>query len=220
MSLDHRGTRLPIVRVIAIDPYPLYCDGLARVVRQDPAMQLVAEADAAERAIEAVVELRPDVVVLDPTTPRLGLRRLLRLIERHGLATRVIAFAEPERAGDAYAALALGAAGCLSKRASKEQLADAIHRVTRGETVIAAELQGDLAADIRIREAEERPALSPRERQVLELAADGLTMPEMGSRLDVSTATVKTHMLHMYEKLGVSERAAAVAQAMRRGILE
>jgi two-component system nitrate/nitrite response regulator NarL len=209
-----------IVRVIAIDPYPLYCDGVARVVRQDPAMQLVAEAEEAERAIGAVVELRPDVVVLDPTTPSLGLRRLLRLIERHGLATRVIVFAEPERAGHAYGALALGAAGCLSKRASKEKLADAIHRVMRGETVIAPELQGDVACDIRLREAEERPALSPRERQVLELAAAGLTMPQMGSRLDVSTATVKTHMLHMYEKLGVSERAAAVAQAMRRGILE
>ena len=209
-----------IVRVIAIDPYPLYCDGVARVVRQDPAMQLVAEADEAERAIAAVLELKPDVVVLDPTTPRLDLRRLLALIARHGLGTRVIVFAEQERAGDAYGALALGAAGCLSKRASKEQLADAIHRVMLGETVIAPELQGDLAADIRIREAEERPPLSPRELQVLELAADGLTMPEMGSRLDVSTATVKTHMLHMYEKLGVSERAAAVAQAMRRGILE
>jgi two-component system, NarL family, nitrate/nitrite response regulator NarL len=208
------------VRVIAIDPCPLYCDGVARVVRQDPAMQLVAEADEAATAIAAVVELRPDVVVLDPTTPQLDDRRLLALIARHALPTRVLVFAEPERAGGAYRALALGAAGCLSKRASKEQLADAIHRVTRGETFVAPELQGDLAADIRIREVEERPVLSPRERQVLELAADGLTMPQMGSRLDVSTATVKTHMLHMYEKLGVSERAAAVAQAMRRGILE
>jgi two-component system, NarL family, nitrate/nitrite response regulator NarL len=86
--------------------------------------------------------------------------------------------------------------------------------------VIAPEVHGDLATDIRIREAEERPVLTPRERQVLELTADGLTAPEMSSRLDVSTATVKTHMLHVYEKLGVSERAAAVAQAMRRGILE
>jgi two-component system nitrate/nitrite response regulator NarL len=211
---------LRIVRVIAIDPYPLYCDGVARVVRQDPAMQLVAEADQADTAIAAVLELRPDVVVLDPTTPRLDARRLLGLIARHELPTRVIVFAERDRTGEAYRALALGAAGCLSKRASKEQLADAIHRVVRGGTVIAPELQGDVAADIRVREAEERPRLSPRERQVLELAADGLTMPEMGSRLDVSTATVKTHMLHMYEKLGVSERAAAVAQAMRRGILE
>jgi two-component system, NarL family, nitrate/nitrite response regulator NarL len=219
MSLDQRANLRP-VRVIAIDPYPLYCDGVARVVRQDPAMQLVAEADHAATATAAVLELRPDVVVLDPTTPRLDARRLLALIERHALPTRVIVFAAPERAGDAYRALALGAAGCLSKRASKEQLADAIHRVKRGETVIAPELHGDVAADIRIREAGERPVLSPRERQVLELAADGLTMPEMGSRLDVSTATVKTHMLHLYEKLGVSERAAAVAQAMRRGILE
>jgi two-component system, NarL family, nitrate/nitrite response regulator NarL len=209
-----------IVRVIAIDPYPLYCDGVARVVRQDPAMQLVAEAEEAESAVAAVVELQPDVVVLDPTTPRLDPRRLLSLIARHQLTTRVIVFADRERAGEAYRALALGAAGCLSKRASKQQLADAIHRVMRGETVIAPELQADVASDIRVREADERPALSPREQQVLELAADGLTIPEMGSRLAVSKATVKTHMLHMYEKLGVTERSAAVAQGMRRGFLQ
>ena len=208
------------VRVIAIDPYPLYCDGVARVVRQDPGMQLVAEADHAAIAVAAVLEQQPDVVVLDPRTPRLDGRRLLTLISRHGLPTRVILFAEQERAGDAYRALALGAAGCLSKRAGKQQLADAIHRVARGETVIAPELQGDVAADIRMREIVERPLLSPREQQVLELTADGLTAPEMGSRLDLSTATIKTHLLHVYEKLGVSERAAAVAQAMRRGILE
>jgi two-component system nitrate/nitrite response regulator NarL len=211
---------LRTVRVIAIDPNPLYCDGVARVVRQDPAMQLVGEADHAATAVAAVLERRPDVVVLDPTTPRLDARRMLRLIERHSLPARVILFVDRERAGDAYRALALGAAGCLSKRASKEQLADAIHRVARGGTVIAPELQDDVAADIRIREAEQRPVLSPREQQVLELTADGLTAPEMGSRLDLSTATVKTHMLHVYEKLGVSERAAAVATAMRRGILE
>ena len=209
-----------IVRVIAIDPYPLYCDGVARVVRQDPAMQLVAEAEESESAIAALVELRPDVVVLDPTTPRLDPRQLLRLIARHQLTTRVIVFADRERAGEAYRALALGAAGCLSKRASKQQLADAIHRVMRGETVIAPELQADVASDIRLREADERPTLSPREQQVLELAADGLTIPEMGSRLAVSKATVKTHMLHMYEKLGVTERSAAVAQGMRRGLLQ
>ena len=208
------------VRVIAIDPNPLYCDGVARVVRQDPAMQLVGEADHAAIAVAAVLERRPDVIVLDPTTPRLDARRMLRLIERHALPARVILFVDRERAGDAYRALALGAAGCLSKRASKEQLADAIHRVARGATVIAPELQADVAADIRIREAEQRPVLSPREQQVLELTADGLTAPEMGTRLDLSTATVKTHMLHVYEKLGVSERAAAVATAMRRGILE
>jgi two-component system nitrate/nitrite response regulator NarL len=219
MSLDDRGN-LRSVSVIAIDPHPLYRDGVARVVRQDPSMRLAAEVDHAATAVAAVLELNPDVAVLDPTTPRLDARRLLGLIARHELATRVILLAEQMRPGEAYSAIAAGASACLSKRAGKEQLADTIHRVARGETVIAPELHGDLAADIRIREAVERPVLSPRERQVLELTADGLTAAQMGTRLDLSAATVKTHMLHVYEKLGVSERAAAVAQAMRRGILE
>jgi two-component system, NarL family, nitrate/nitrite response regulator NarL len=200
MTLEDRGN-LRTVRVIAVDPHPLYRDGVARVVRQDPDMRLVAEADHAGAALAAVVDLEPDVVVLDPTMPRLNGKRLLSLIARRSLPSRVLLITEQVRPGDAYRALADGASGYLSKRARKEQLADAIHRVARGET-------------------EERPVLSPRERQVLELTADGLTAPEMSSRLDVSTATVKTHMLHVYEKLGVSERAAAVAQAMRRGILE
>src|ERR671925_2452567 len=106
--LDRRGTPLRIVRVIAIDPNPLYCDGVARVVRQDPAMQLGGEADHAAIAVAAVIERRPDVVVLDPTTPRLDARRMLRLIERHPLPARVILFDDRERAGDAYRALALG----------------------------------------------------------------------------------------------------------------
>lgn len=219
MSLDDR-VKLRSVTVIAIDPHPLYCDGVARVVRQDPALRLAAEADDAAGAVSAVLALRPDVAVLDPTTPRLPAKRLLALVARHALPTRVILLAEHVRPGEAYRALADGACGYLSKRAGKEQLADAIHRVGRGETVIAPELHGDLAADIRIRETERRPILSPRERQILELTADGLTAPEMGSRLHLSTATVKTHLQNVYEKLGVSERAAAVAQAMRRGILE
>jgi two-component system nitrate/nitrite response regulator NarL len=219
MTLVDRGN-LRTVRVIAADPHPLYRDGVARVVRQDPDMRLVAEADHAGAALAAVVDLEPDVVVLDPTMPRLDGKRLLSLIARRSLPTRVLLITEQVRPGDAYRALADGASGYLSKRARKEQLADAIQRVARGETVIAPEVHGDLATDIRIREAEGRPVLSPRERQVLELTADGLTAPQMSSRLDVSTATVKTHLLHVYEKLGVSERAAAVAQAMRRGILE
>ncbi|MGI8778805.1 MAG: LuxR C-terminal-related transcriptional regulator [Solirubrobacteraceae bacterium] len=209
-----------IVTVIAIDPHPLFCDGIARVVRQDPELQLVAEAEDGARAVSALIECGPDVAVLDPSMPGLDARRLLAAIARHDLPTRVLVLASGDRPGDAYRALAEGAGGYLTKRAEKGQLADAIHRVARGETVIATEAHGELAAEIRIRETEERSPLSPREHEVLELLAAGLTAPEMGRRLHLSTATVKTHMLHTYAKLGVAERAAAVAVAMRRGLLE
>ena len=86
--------------------------------------------------------------------------------------------------------------------------------------MLAPELQAGVAAEIRLRAAHERPLMSARERETLELIAEGLSAPAIGRTLHLSTATVKTHLQHIYEKLGVSERAAAVAEAMRRGLLE
>jgi two-component system, NarL family, nitrate/nitrite response regulator NarL len=92
--------------------------------------------------------------------------------------------------------------------------------VARGETVLDPSSQTGLAREIRLRGRDERPVLSPREHEILVLIAEGRTAPEIGRRLHLSTATVKTHQIHVYEKLGVAERAAAVAWAMRRGLLE
>jgi len=96
----------------------------------------------------------------------------------------------------------------------------AIAAVARGRTVLAPQLQAGIAGEIRLRAVDERPVLSERERQTLELVAEGLTAPEIGRRLCLATPTVKTHLHHVYDKLGVAERAAAVAEAMRRGLLE
>ena len=97
---------------------------------------------------------------------------------------------------------------------------DAIAAVARGRTVLSPQLQAGIAVEIRLRAAHERPLLSERERQILKLVADGLAAPEFGRRLCLATPTVKTHLHHLYDKLGVAERAAAVAEAMRRGLLE
>jgi two-component system, NarL family, nitrate/nitrite response regulator NarL len=119
-----------------------------------------------------------------------------------------------------YTAIARGAAGYLTKDADARELCDAIAAVARGSTVIAPQLQSGIAGEIRLRAVHDRPFLSDREREVLELVAEGLTAPQIGRRIHLSTATVKTHLSHVYEKLGVAERAAAVAAAMRRGLVE
>jgi two-component system nitrate/nitrite response regulator NarL len=113
-----------------------------------------------------------------------------------------------------------GAAGYLTTDADARQLCEAIAAVARGRTVLAPELQAGLAGQIRRREVPDRPLLSAREREALKLIAEGLTAPAIGRRLHLSTGTVKTHLTHLYGKLDVSDRAAAVAQAMRRGLLE
>ena len=139
---------------------------------------------------------------------------------RDGLRTRVVLIAAKPEPGEVYAALAEGAAGYLTKDADARELCDAITAVARGKTVLAPELQAGVAGEIRLRAPHDRPVMSERERETLTLIAEGLSAPQIGRTLHLSTATVKTHLQHIYGKLGVSERAAAVAEAMRRGLLE
>jgi two-component system, NarL family, nitrate/nitrite response regulator NarL len=145
---------------------------------------------------------------------------VLNAVARDGLRTRVVLIGARPEPGQVYAALAAGAAGYLTKDTDARELCDAIAAVARGRTVVAEELQAGIADEIRLRARRDRPLMSERERQTLKLIADGLTAPDIARTLHLSTATVKTHLQHIYEKLGVSERAAAVAEAMRRGLLE
>jgi two-component system nitrate/nitrite response regulator NarL len=115
----------------------------------------------------------------------------------------------------------LGVAGFLTKAATLAQICDTIAAVARGETVLAPEVQSGLVAELRNRnDHASRPVLSERELQVLRLVAEGLSGPQIGAQLFISASTVKTHVRSALEKLGVSDRAAAVAEAMRRGLLE
>jgi two-component system nitrate/nitrite response regulator NarL len=159
------------------------------------------------------------VAVIDQSLRGVSSHKILNAVGRDGLGTRVILIGAAPPSGRVYAAIARGAAGYLTTDSDARQLCEAISAVARGETVLAASLHTGLAGEIRLREAVERPVLSDRESETLKLVAEGLLAPDIGKRLHLSTGTVKTHLEHLYEKLGVSERAAAVAQAMRRGLL-
>jgi two-component system, NarL family, nitrate/nitrite response regulator NarL len=108
----------------------------------------------------------------------------------------------------------------LPKDATRQQICDTVTAVARGGTVFASEVQTGLAREIQLRSADTDTVLSSREREILGLTAQGLLAPEIGRRLYLSPATIKTHLQRLYVKLGVSDRAAAVAEAMRRGLLE
>ena len=130
----------------------------------------------------------------------------------------ISAFMEPELA---YDTVAEGAKGYLSKSAARQEICDAIVTVARGGTALAAEAQEGLAQMIQERErAADQPPLTEREQQVLTMIADGLSAPQIAEQLHLSTTTVKSHLHTLYEKLGVSDRAAAVAEGMRRGLVE
>jgi two-component system nitrate/nitrite response regulator NarL len=208
------------IRVLAADSQPLYRDAVVRVIRQQASLELVAEAADGRAALEAIERLQPDVAIVDATLPGLDGDRLLNAVVRERLPTRVVILAADPRSDRAFEAIAHGAGGYLSKHATADELEDAVRRAADGDTVIAPDVQGGLAREIRSRHHDDRPLLSDREREVLRLIADGVSGPAIGRRLHLAPATVKTHMQHLYGKLGVGDRAAAVATAMRRGLLE
>jgi two-component system, NarL family, nitrate/nitrite response regulator NarL len=185
-----------------------------------PQLELVGSAGNGREALDAIRELRPDVALLDVKMPELDGMAVVRAVSREELPTRVVFLSAYVDSAVAYRALAEGAVGFLSKEASSEAVCDAIAAAGRGETVLSPEVQSGIADEIRLRSAPERLSLSARESEVLALIAQGLSAPDIGKRLHLSPATVKGHLQSLYEKLGVSERAAAVAEAMRRGLLE
>ena len=208
------------VRVFVADDHPLVREGLMRAVSQQPALEVIGSAGDGRTALDEIRRLLPDVALLDVKMPELDGIAVVRALTRDEVPTRVVFLSAYVDSAVAYRAVAEGAAGFLSKESSATAVCEAITAAHRGETVMSPEIQSGLAAEIRLRAAPERVALSAREREVLALIADGLSGPDIAQRLHLSPATVKGHLGSLYEKLGVSERAAAVAEAMRRGLLE
>jgi two-component system, NarL family, nitrate/nitrite response regulator NarL len=207
--------------VLIADDHPLFREAIARVIAERPDLELVAEAADGRAALEKIRELEPDVAVIDVRMPQLDGSDVLLALREEGLHTNVVFLSAFLDSKTVYDAVAAGANAYLSKEAETGEIVTAILAATRHETILGPEVQTGLAEQIRFREENEsRPRLSEREHEVLKLIADGLSAPEIGERIHLSTATVKTHLQHLYEKLGVSERAAAVAEGMRRGLVD
>ena len=134
--------------------------------------------------------------------------------------TRVLLVSAFTDSGIVYQALESGASGFVSKESRREQIVDAVLACARGENVVPGDIAAGLVSEIRLRKNDDRPALTQREHEILKLIAAGKSLPEIAKELYLGLTTVKTHVQHLYEKLGVSDRAAAVASAMRRGLIE
>ena len=208
------------VRVVIAEEHPLYREGVVRAIKERPELELVAAAADGREALTLIKRLEPDVAVLDDKMPALDGLQVAGAVDRDGLPTRVLMLSAFLDRQIVFQAVAAGAAGFLSKDADRLEITDAILAVHRGATVLAPEVQAGVAAEIHSRWKPAAPVLSKREREVLELIAEGLSAPDIGRRLFLSPATVRSHLQSLYEKLAVSDRAAAVAEAMRRGLLE
>ncbi len=183
-------------------------------------ISVVAEAQDGAGALALIREHQPDVALLDYRMPELDGTQVAAAVRRDELRTRVLLLSAHDDAAIVYHALAEGAAGFLSKESTRAELVSAVLDCARGRDVVTASLTAGLAGEIRKRAQPAGPSLSTREREVLQMIADGLTVPAMAKQLFLAPSTVKTHVQRLYEKLGVGDRAAAVAEAMRRGLLE
>lgn len=210
----------PLVTVVVVDDHPFFRDGVSRGLTQSGRVRVVGEAGDGAGGLEVIRREGPDVAVVDYQMPGMTGVEVAHAVARDGLATKVLLLSAVTDGPIVFKALEEGASGYLSKDADRDEIVGAVTRVAKGETVVPPQLAAGLVGEIRMRSQPDAPVLSERERQVLNGFARGLSIPQLAAELYIGASTVKTHTQRLYEKLGVSDRAAAVAEAMRRGLLE
>ncbi len=205
-----------MITVLLVDDHPVVREGVRGMLAGEPDIEIVAEAGSADEAVAMAGARRPDVILMDLRMPGGdGVEATTRIMDT-GSASRVLVLTTYESDTDILRAVEAGAAGYLLKDATRTELAEAIRIAARGETVLSPSIAARLVTRLRAPQPE---TLSPREIEVLRLVAQGLTNAATGQRLCIAEATVKTHLLRIFVKLGVDDRTAAVTVAMSRGLL-
>lgn len=202
------------------DDHPLFRDGVVRALNSSGSIEVVGEADDGVEALAMIREHGPRVALLDYRMPGLDGAQVAAAVRRDALPTRVLLISAHDESAIVYSALQEGAAGFISKESSRSELVDAVLSCAKGRDVVAPNLAAGLVGEIQRRNESDAPMLSAREREVLGYIASGRSIPAMAKDMFLAPSTVKTHVQRLYEKLGVGDRGAAVAEAMRRGLLE
>lgn len=205
----------PVLRLLLVDDHPVVRDGLRGMLEAAPEFEVVGEASDGPSGVRLARSLRPDVVLMDLRMPGGGGVDAIAELAAQEVPSRVLVLTTYDTDRDIMAALDAGATGYLLKDARREDLFAAIRSAARGESVLSPAVATRVVSRVRTRSQE----LTDREAEVLALVARGRSNREIAAALFVSEATVKTHLGHIYEKLGVKDRAAAVATAYERGLL-
>jgi DNA-binding NarL/FixJ family response regulator len=204
-----------MIRVLLVDDQSLLRMGFRMILDAEPDIEVVGEAASGPEAVALAERLRPDVILMDLRMPGGdGVEATRRLA-----GTTVVVLTTYDSDTDILRAVEAGAAGYLLKDTPRAVLADRVRAAARGETVLAPTVAGRLLGRMRGEFATRTEQLSARETEVLALVAQGLTNADIGRRLYVGEATVKTHLLRACTKLGVSGRTAAVTKAIETGAL-
>lgn len=204
------------LRIIVVDDHTVMRAGVVALLASEPTIDIVGEAGNGREAVELVRRLEPDVALIDLRMPVLDGVAATTEIVAGRTGTRVLILTTYDTDVEIERAVEAGAIGYLLKDTTREQLVDAIRSAARGETVLAPRVAQRLLARMR----QPAPvALTSRERDVLNAVADGLSNADIGKRLVIAEATVKTHLLRVFAKLDVSDRTHAVVTALERGLL-
>lgn len=207
------------VTLVIADDHPLYRSSVERVVKLEPRLRVLATASDGRLALQEIRQHGPDIAVLDLHMPELDGLDVLDTLQQEHRPVRVVILTGHLESEAVLRAVELGAAAVLSKLVEPDVLARTLLDVAAGHVVLSNEVQALLAGELRARRRDDRPALTDREREVLRRIADGESVATIATAIHLSPSTVKSHLESLYRKLGVSDRAAAVATAMRKGLL-
>lgn len=222
-----------MIRILVVDDHPIVRSGIVGLLEAEPDFDVVGEAVDGETALELAAALEPDLVLMDLRMPGMGgveaTRRILADALAAGAKRRVLVFTTYESDDRILAAISAGASGYLVKAAPAEELLAGVRAAHAGQTVLAPALAVQLAQALSgqldpagvdaARGPDPSPRLTARETEILALVAEGLSNPGIAERLTIGESTVKTHLLHIFEKLDVSDRTRAVTRAMELGLI-
>jgi DNA-binding NarL/FixJ family response regulator len=210
-----------VIRVLLADDQRLVREGLGTLLGLLDGVELVGTAADGQEALDLAAQLDPDIVLMDLSMPRLNGTEAIRRLAERGPRPRAIALTTYADDASVLGALRAGARGYLTKDAGADEIRAAMEAVARGEAALDPAVQHHVVAALATPTAAALPDdLTPREAEVLGLIAEGLTNAEIAERLVVSAATVKSHVNHIFAKIGARDRAQAVVYAYANGITD
>jgi DNA-binding NarL/FixJ family response regulator len=204
------------IKLLIADDHPVVRDGLSSMFDREPGFEVLGEAADGSEAVRLAQALRPDVILMDLRMPGTDGVTAIAELARLGVVARVLVLTTYDTDSHVLPAIEAGATGYLLKDAPRAELIRAVQAAARGQAVLSPSVATRLMSRVRTPAVE---PLSQRELEVLALVAAGSTNREAAAALFISEATVKTHLLNIYAKLGVSDRTAAVSAAYNRGLL-
>ena len=218
--MSPKDSHKSMTRILLADDHRVLLDGLKSLIERERDLEIVAEAMDGREAVRKVLDEKPDVAVMDIGMPELNGIEAARQIHSRSPDTRLLALSVHSDRSYVRAMLSAGASGYLLKKAASDELIEAIRTVARGRFYLCRELQDEVMGDYveRLASQEDDGPLTDRERQILQLIAEGASTKEIAAALHVSASTVDTHRRHIMDKLKLTSVAELTKYAVRHGL--